>query len=318
MDYNILNSVALDVIPKYIYNRDILGYDVNLPDMQHLKKKILEHPYVTSVLEQQKANGSWGGFHSMSTSNYKTYTTEMALRRLWNLGLDKDDAPIKKAINHMESFLDGDIELEDYVEKKHDWALLTRLFVATWVLTYDSENSKGLLVARKWANIIEASFRKESFDKTAYLEAYNSNLMPEPNKMIWTIENFYVVSIVKGLLSEKAAKYYARHLLNYDKGLYYIYGNKLTQTPEVFKSKQSMRYLNALYMVTQISTDYQEIKTIKSWLKSQSEDELWDLGKTIRDNMHYPLSSSWRKPVNRSFDSTVYILKLIKLMKSNG
>ncbi len=137
MDYSILNSVDLDVIPKYIYNRDILGYDVNLPDMQHLKKKILEHPYVTSVLEQQKANGSWGGFHSMSTSNYKTYTTEMALRRLWNLGLDKDDAPIKKAINHMESFLDGDIELEDYVEKKHDWALLTRLFVATWVLTYD-------------------------------------------------------------------------------------------------------------------------------------------------------------------------------------
>ncbi|GAU75436.1 hypothetical protein F3D3_0022 [Fusibacter sp. 3D3] len=79
------------------------------------------------------------------------------------LGLDKNDVPIQKALKYMALFLLGETELRDRKEKKHDWELLTRLFVSTWVRIIDSNNSIANLEAQKWAKVISAGFEGDIF-----------------------------------------------------------------------------------------------------------------------------------------------------------
>lgn len=168
----ILTYNNMDDIPKYIYNRDILKKSIISEEMIELKKRILSSVHVKKILLEQWDDGSWGRFHSMNTSSKDPYTTEKALRRLLHLGLDKTDEPIIKAVQYMESYLKGEFELRDYVEKKHDWTLLTHLFVATWLLRIDSKNILALQIADKWAQVIEHAFEDGCFNQAAYYKVY--------------------------------------------------------------------------------------------------------------------------------------------------
>ncbi|MBI9012736.1 MAG: hypothetical protein JEZ08_10945 [Clostridiales bacterium] len=301
----------MDNIPKYIYNRDVIGQSVLTEDMIELKKKVMNSNHVQTVLDEQWDDGSWGRFHSMNTSSKDPYTTEKALRRLLHLGLDKTDEPIIKAVNYMESYLKGEIELRDYREKKHDWTLLTHLFVATWLLRIDNKNALALEVAYKWAQVIEHAFEGDSFNQEAYYTAYDTILKPEKNKSYWFIENFYVVSILKGKLSSKTEKLFIDHLLNHPKGIYYIYSDYLNTPPEIFKSREANRYLEAIELIADF--EYKEVLGfILPWLEeNKTADDLWDMSKVVKDSMVFPLSDSWRKEINRKMDTTVRILKLI-------
>jgi len=178
MEYN------LDDIPRYLLMRDIIGIDKSNDEMIKLKDKILQHEWVTKIIQQQWEDGSWGRFHSMNTSSNSKYTTEGALRRLLILGLDKDDEPIKKAIVYMERYLKKEIDLRDYKEKKHDWTLLTRLFVITWLRVIDRENVLANCEARKWADVVSRAFSDGFFNEKEYTKAYVEILKPEEGKSI--------------------------------------------------------------------------------------------------------------------------------------
>ena len=307
----ILKNYNMDDIPKYIYNRDVLGSSIITEEMIELKKRILSSDHVKKVLLEQWEDGSWGRFHSMNTSSKDPYTTEKALRRLLHLGLDKTDEPIIKAVQYMESYLKGEIELRDYVEIKHDWTLLTHLFIATWLLRIDSQNTLALEIADKWAQVIEHSFEGDCFNQAAYYKAYDAVLKPEKNKSYWFIENFYVVSILRGKLSPKTEKSFLTHLLNQPKGIYYIYSEFLNTPPENFESREANRYLEAIELIA----DYEcreFLEFLLPWLEeNKTTDDLWDMSKIVKDNMVFPLSNSWRKETNRKIDTTVRILKLI-------
>ena len=307
----ILTHNNMDDIPKYIYNRDILGKSVTTEDMIELKKKVLSSDHVKKVLEEQLEDGSWGRFHSMNTSSKDPFTTEKALRRLLHLGLDKTDEPIIKAVGYMESYLKGEIELRDYREKKHDWTLLTHLFVATWLLRIDEKNILALEIAGKWAKVIENAFKDGCFNQEAYYKAYDTILKPEKNKSYWFIENFYVVSILKDKLNPITEKFFLNHLLNHPKGIYYIYSDYLNTPPEVFRNREANRYLEAIELIADY--EYKEVRGfILPWLEeNKTLDDLWDMSKIVKDNMVFPLSNSWRKEINRKIDTTVRILKLI-------
>jgi len=306
-----LMQYKMDDVPKYLYKRDVLGINVMSEEMVELKKKILSSNHVTKILSEQWDDGSWGRFHSMNTSSKDPYTTEKAIRRLLNLGLDKNDEPIGKAVRYMESYLKGEFELRDYREKKHDWTLLTHLFVATWLLRIDSNNSLALKIADKWAQVIEHAFKSGSFNQDVYYKAYDDILKPEKNKSYWFIENFYVVSILKGRLRPEIEKSFIHYLLNQSKGIYYIYSDYLMTPPKNFESREANRYLEAIELIADYEVDG-SLDFILAWLdKNKTTDDLWDMSKVVKDNMVFPLAISWRKEINRKLDITLRVSKLI-------
>jgi len=61
---------------------------------------IYNNKWVQQIISLQHDDGSWGYFHTLSKPTTSVpMTTEQALRRLFVLGLTKDDEPIKRALN---------------------------------------------------------------------------------------------------------------------------------------------------------------------------------------------------------------------------
>lgn len=306
-----LNYNEIDIIPRYIYLRDVIKENLSINEVQSLKLSLTSSPLVKQVTNLQWEDGSWGNFHGLAATTGKT-TTEMALRRLYYLGLDKADTSITLAINYMESFLKDEICLRDYPEKKHDWNLLTKLFVSTWILKYDYQNEIALSIATKWANIINESFLKGKLDSNMYRKAYLHYLEPEAGKSIWQIENFYVVSIVRGLLDFKVEEDFLKHIINWTSGIYYTYDKPLYEIPDINKSKNYTRYLMALDLLLDYPSASELLENnIRSIITCRNCNGEWDLGPQSNDKILFPLSNNWRSKRNRVIDNSIFLLRIL-------
>lgn len=258
---DVLNGLEIDPIPKYLYMRDILKVDKDNSDMQSLKAKVLASDHVRKITDEQLADGSWGRFHTLSTITKDPVTTEQALKRLYHLGLDRDDEPIKKAISYMEGHLEDKYDFRDYNEKKHDWRLFTHMMAATWLRIFDEDNELALNVAKKRATVLEHTFKDGYYNGDAYIEAYNDILKPKKGKFVWKIENFYQVSLPKGLLSEDTEKAFVEYITSSDKGIYYIYNKPLSILPPEFMSKETLRFINAYSLIAEFDTHNHNIQS---------------------------------------------------------
>lgn len=302
-----LKQYAMHPITEYLYKRDICQYRD-----KELKAIVLNHPHITRITNQQFKDGSFGRFHSMNTSDGSEFTTEKALRRLLNLGLDKNDSPVQEAVRYMHQFMNGERELRDRVEKKHDWKKLTRLFVTTWLLIIDEDDDTAKEEAKMWAQTVKAGFKNNSFNEADYLDAYDRHIKPLKGKSYWMIENFYMVSLMSKVLDEETKIKLIKHLLYYDRGIYYIYGNRLVDLSNKFNSLNCHRYLQAIELLVDYNIKLPELDRIIAWIKShQLENGLWDLGKKANDKMVFPTSNDWRKSINRQLDHTVRISRII-------
>ncbi|KAB3538569.1 hypothetical protein F8154_01365 [Alkaliphilus pronyensis] len=302
----------IDPIPKYLLMRDVMKLDTDNEELIRVKNKIMETKWVKNITSLQWEDGSWGQFHSMSQFSTSIITTEQAMRRLLILGLDKEDEPIKKALNYMEKYLLGELDLRDYKEKKHDWDLLTRLFVSTWVLIIDPSNALAIETAKDWASIITYAFSKEKFNKEYYKEAYYEVHKSPKEKHMWGFQNFYVVALLSKFLSSDTESKYLDYVINSEKGIYYIYDKSLKSLPDNYCSKQASRYISAFELLSKYSLISTKCKFLIEWIyKNLLEDGFWDMEQKVKDNMCFPLSNSWRKAMNRKIDSTVRMLILV-------
>ncbi|GAB6109500.1 hypothetical protein [Fusibacter bizertensis] len=300
----------MDDIVQYLYMRDILYEQIEPMNLSAKKDDILTNDAILAITSEEWNDGSWGQFHSMSSSS--RITTESAIRRLLNLGLDKNDMPIQKALKYMELFLLGEIELRDRKEKKHDWELLTRLFVSTWIRMIDSTNNIANLEAEKWAKVVSAGFVDEVFNKSKYTEAYKEILNPEKGKIIWGFQNFYLISLLQKLLSSTVESKFLDYILEYESGIYYIYDKKLLTPPKKFSTKQSLKFITAHSLLSKYDGYSSKSSLVKEWLfESRGEDGLWDFTSSTKDGVYLPLSNNWRKSINRKYDSTYIVMKLL-------
>ncbi|MFZ5353517.1 MAG: hypothetical protein ACOZCL_12465 [Bacillota bacterium] len=306
----------IDAIPKYILMRDALSIDKHNEEMKNIKNMILETKWVKDIVKLQWDDGSWGQFHSMSTSSKSSMTTESALRRLLILGLDKDDIAIQKVLTYMKKYLNKELDLRDYKEKKHDWDLLTRLFVAAWVLRIEPSDSVAGAIAMDWAKVITYAFSGEKYKHEAYIEAYNEVHKPHKGKALWGFQNYYIVDILPGFLDTLTESKYLDYIMTNEKGIYYIYDGNLTLKPDDFTSKHTSRYVYAFELLSRYPNAKTKLQDFIAWIKGNvSSDGFWDMGQAALDKMQFPLSDSWRKPINRRIDSSVRLLRMLSQLE---
>ncbi len=95
-------------------------------------------------------------------------------------------------------------------------------------------------------------------------------------------------------------------------GVYYIYDKPITELPTVFKSKETSRYLEAIEILSEYKSAKKKLGFVMDWLEdNKNENGQWDLGAQAKDNLHFPLSNSWRKASDRIMDCTYRIKKII-------
>lgn len=208
--------------------------------------------WIQQIVGLQHTDGSWGHFHTLSQpTREQPMTTEQALRRLRILGLTKDDEPICRTICYMEDHLAKPYPTV-FHEKKHDSKTYGDLMLAAWLRLFDAENEAALVVAKKWANIIESAFEGDTYSHKDYVSAYESEIGIKLNPKASCLANFvvfYQLALLPGLLKPKTECKMLDYMIAHESGVIYIYDKSLQTPSATFASKQTSRYLSALELL---------------------------------------------------------------------
>ena len=267
--------------------------------MAHKNGKIAEQ-----IIALQNDDGTWGNeFHSLSIpNNKKTLTTEQALRRLKILGFTINDEPIRKAVDCMVACLNGERKIDDYREKTRDWDLFTKLMLSTWVKIFEPNNETALECAKYWVSLIEDAFANGKYE----------NDIGEVDFV-----TFYEMNLLQGLLKEETESRMLDYVINHEKGIYYIYGKRISELPKVFQSIETSRYLEAIDILAGYKSAKEKLSFVVTWLEeNKDENGQWDLGTKAKDNLYFPLSDSWRNAECRKKDCTEKINAIINKLRA--
>ncbi len=276
-----------------------------------------------SIIELQNDDGTWGyEFHSLALPNKnKPLTTEQALRRLKILGFTIDDAPIRKVVDCMTACLRGERKIDEYWEKTLDWELYNKLMLSTWIRIFEPDNDVALDFAEHWANIMEKTFAGGVYNDRAYKQAYMEEFYhnAKGTEAIHFV-TFYPMNLLQGLLSEETESRMLDYVINYETGIYYVYGKRISELPEAFESVETSRYLAAIDILAGYKQAKDKLGFVVEWLEQhKDENGQWDIGAKAKDNVYFPLSDSWRTAEYRKADCTEKILSILqKLKKEEG
>lgn len=273
--------------------------------------------WAREIISLQREDGSWGYFHTLSDPNQNPITTEQALRRLEILGYTIDDTCIQKAVRYMHDCLTGKKETPDRREKIHDWDIFTQLMLSTWIRRFTKDDPTANAAADIWADIISFAFRNEKYSHEDYLSAYHQAFAQKARGgRLIDFVTFYQVSLVADCLDRQTERAVFDHILNHEKGIYYIYNGPIRTLPEVFASKKSSRYLRAIELLTEYKNNLNKLAFVIAWLhKNKDTAGKWDMGNSAKDFISFPLSDSWNKEVRRK-DCTYRIERIIHTINS--
>lgn len=277
-----------------------------------------ESKWIKQILELQHKDGSWGCFHTLSQpTKAQPMTTEQALRRLRILGLTKNDEPISRAIKYMEQNLLQSFPTV-FHEKKHDSKTYGDLMLATWIRLFDPDNEVALVIAKKWAKIINAAFQDGIYSNDNYISAYEAEFVKLNPKAgcLSDFVVFYQLALLPGLLEQKTENAMLDYVIPHTRGIVYIYNEPLNVLPEIFSSKKASWYLAAIELLSDYHCAPQKLGFVAKWiLGNRDADGMWDMGALVKDGIHFPLSDSWRKSEDRRRDCTERIEKLLKALE---
>jgi hypothetical protein len=275
--------------------------------------------WVQEIVDLQHEDGSWGFFHALSQpTNKRPITTEQALRRLRILGLTKDHACVRRALEYTEKCLCGVSSIPDYAEVKPDWGLFVETMLATWLKIFVQEHKQAVITAAHWAQVMEETFAAGSYDQNTYERAYRDALCPK-GKDVWYFKsfvNFYPLMLLHNMLTPETESRMLDFVISYPTGIYYITGKPLNVLPKDLTAREASYYLAAIEILADYKLAGSKLGVVVEWLqKHRDESGQWDMGVKVKDSIYFPLSDSWRKPEDRKRDCTERITKLIRKLE---
>jgi hypothetical protein len=217
-------NLLTDPVQRYVFQKEILN-EAPPVELLHQSK------WYAELAGEQRANGSWGRFHTQDTKapKQKHLTTETALRRARELCVPNDDPVITKAVALMERYISGDEPYPDSVEKHND-------------------NGKSFLIAIP--HLVTANLNLHE-PLNPYIKPYRDNFIAVLKKSvegghfseeIWERENreyrgpclggcnVYPLMILRGYneIEPEYMRTYLRYLWNREEGIYYAFNGRLS------------------------------------------------------------------------------------------
>lgn len=270
--------------------------------------------WAKEIINLQNKDGSWGYFHTLSEPNKNPMTTEQALRRLEILGYTIYDDCIQKSVEYMLKCLERKIQMPDRREKTHDWDVFTDLMFSTWIRRFTKDITVANKLANTWTGIISSAFASGFYSNQDYILACNNAF----SQKIWgdrllDFVNFYQVSLISDCLDIETEKLVFDYIFNYEKGIYYMgIDRPAYKLPEVFESKDTIRFLRLIELLSRYKNNLYKLDYVVDWLSNhKNQDGKWDMGTKVKDYISFPLSDSWRTKENRINDCSYTINKLL-------
>jgi hypothetical protein len=302
-----------NVIVRHRILRDVLRLPVGSAEMESARRQMISHPWVKELAYRQRADGTWGRFHSMdSTIKARFPTCETAIRRALALGLDINTPVLHRAIEFMEKVLAGKAAWSDRVEKSENWPIGVEAITAGTLAQVDPSNPAIRQAWEYWAEIAERSFPEGAYYPSAEWQAHKA----KRGVGIHYLGSRYVLTLL-GARSADLSPSLDRRLVgwiwNNPLGIGYLGADlKHPLSFHIFNWLESLEILAGFQSWRSVA-----VNVIK-WLWEQRKTTgLWDFGQEVGKSCYFPLSDDWRKAGNRALDHSTRVSALLKKYSDN-
>lgn len=303
----------LDPIPRYRLMRDVLFWPADHDDIQLAKSLAMSSRQVADLCRSQLPDGSWGRFYTRNKQvKYAGKTTETAIIRSLVLGMERSHPTVSRLIAYMEAVLGGSLIWPDRPDQTLEWPVGMDLVTAARLSQLDETNPGIQKTADQWQQIMAAAFGHDEFDELSYREAYENFFHQPPEHGTALGFSPYTLILLRNRLPYLLEERLTNHLMNNTRGIYLVSNHSLQHLPLVFPSRESMRFIAALDLLSYYPSAGSLLENASAWLWEQiNNDGMWDFGQLGRDGLELPLSESWRIRGNRELDCTVRVLSLV-------
>jgi len=307
-----------DPIPEFILLKEFKKLSPDSNEYQNAYDKVIGHPFVKKMEEEQNDRGFWPPFHGYS---------ENIIRRCLAFGLEKDHICLKKVTEYLLKILNNEATFDE--SEKQDnvrwWPEMFVPLVSAAMLSIIDEDNEALILHRKrWANFAEIAFSKGYYDKEAESKAQHEYFGFYTKRTI-PAYNYYVLLLLaptenKNFICDAADQALVDHCMNQIDQIYYVYNSKLSDFVPIDATRRDSsdfcHWIRALSLISQFKgwVKYEDIYF--KWILSQRNKEgLWVLPKKPR-RYDFPLSDSWRTEKNRVIDSSIMALRFLNHCKA--
>ena len=301
-----------DPAPRVRILRDLLDRPAIDPEVRTAVSGVRRSRWVRQLVEEQRDDGGWGRFHSMdSRSKHRVRTTEQAVDRALSLGLTAHDPVLHPAVDYLERLLHAELPFPDPAERNDRWPAGCELFVASTLADIDPGNPSLEPTYDRWLRIAEQSFASGGYSADDELAAHVRLTGATTMRGSYLIlDNRYAVSLlghVQGRLGDATEGALVEWLLS-GPGLGYV-GVPPQHSPHSLRGKRVGAWLRTQLILSRFrSWPTLAGAAMESLVALRDQAGLWDLG----PGTFLQISESWRRPVNRRIDSSVFALLLLK------
>lgn len=308
---NLLNMKP-DPIPEYILLTEFKNKPKTSREVQNLYDKILVHPFIKQIQEEQDGSGCWRDFHGYS---------EQVIRKCLFMGLDESFSCLSKVSTYLEKVLDKTETWHQREEKQDNPKWWLEMFMplvsATYLSLINPKHPKVAEYQMIWKSFAIAGFKNQQYDPVAeskeQLDYFNIK-----TKRIIPFFNYYVILLLtasKEVLPVDIDEKMLNFCMNLDRGIYYIYDKSPIIPVTIDNIKNFYSWTRCISILSRYQNWDKYQSKIDSFLWEQrNADGLWDFMKNPYGSL-FPLSDSWRKEKNRVIDSSIYVLRLMNQWK---
>jgi hypothetical protein len=303
----------LDAIPRFRLLRDVMQFPDSHPDLARAKAAAMQSCLVINLCEKQLADGSWPAMASRTRFNPAGETpTESALIKALSYGLDYSHPAILRTINYLVYQLGESFRRFDRPVSSTVWPAQVELAAAACLSQLDPMHPALQKTTDQWQKVIEAGFGGSDFNSNRYLEAIEETFGYSSENWISLGLSKYTLMLLRDRLPYPTEQNLINHLINHTRGIYLINNRSLRQLPLDFPSIESLRFINALELLSGFISAAPLLVNAAEWLWDQLDDTgHWDFARFARDDDRLPMSDSWRLRGNRQKDCTVRVLSLL-------
>jgi hypothetical protein len=302
--------------PRVRLLQDGLRLPSDDPSLLEAQTALLETRHVQALAESQWPDGSWGRFHSQDTKIKQRFrTTEAAVSRALALGLDKDSPILQKAIDYMLRHLRGEVEWRDPPENHDDWEVNIQFVTAGTLSRIDLNHPALQPYCQTWVEIVRRTFHAGVYDPLAERQAHLDLYGERMRNKYFRISPLYPLLLLSAAnpgLPEELQTALLDWVWDKPDGIYYVCDQRVSQVPDV-KARRFQPWLGAMELLSRFPYWGSLAGGAINWLWGQQETGGgWDFGPLARDGIHFPLSGSWRNPLDRKIDCSARLLGLMR------
>ncbi|MBN1965819.1 MAG: hypothetical protein JW910_14300 [Anaerolineae bacterium] len=290
--------------------RDVLGQPVD----DATRNALDASRWVKLLAAEQRADGSWGRFHSQdAAAKQRVITTEFGVERALALGLDADHPVLERAAVYLELLLAGDVPFPDPAERNDRWLTGVQLFVASTLALVRPDHPVLEPVRALWLEIARRTFAGGTYDAAAEIAAHEELTGASVKDSYLTLRGKYQLALLSSqpdALDPATQRALLIWLWSLPDGV--GYQSVPLAVPPPAKAGPFDRWFSSLELLSRFPAWREFAGTAVEWLWAQRRaDGDWDCGARAPGSVVLPLAEDWRGSGRRARDWTARVLCLL-------